>query len=73
MATPKKISDLAFETVFIVSSYHEMEAEARKFFNELYENEGDISINQLFSEDGDVVYEAYQDSGSVDYIYFIIK
>lgn len=73
--TPKSLNDLKFQDwVIDVLPQHSPQDAAERVLNELFpEDERPVQVNFLFSEmDGDdevKVYEAYKDSGSVDYIY----
>jgi len=60
---------------FVVSLLHGevVETFARKWFHCLFNNNDHVFVNKLFEEDEYAVYEAYQDSGSVDYLYIIKK
>lgn len=72
MNTPKTLSDLKFQdNVVTVKNGSALETTANRFFHELFDNELPVYLKRLFEEDGKVVYEAYQDSGSVDYLYLI--
>jgi precorrin-2 methylase len=72
MYTPKTLSDLNFQdNVVSVKPGSAPETIANRFFHDLFDAELLVSLKRLFEEDGKVVYEAYQDSGSVEYLYLI--
>lgn len=48
-----------------------LEAEASRFFKEVFTDDRAVTTRLLFEEDGKKVYEAYTDSGSVDYLYIV--
>lgn len=74
MNTPKMLADLKYQdNVLNLPQGRVPETEANRWFHELFNNSAPVKVNRLFVEDNSVVYEAYQDSGSVDYLYIIIS
>lgn len=72
MPTPKNILDIRFQNnVIHVSPSQNVDTEANRFFHEIFGNKLPVSVNFLFEEDAKRVYEAYQDSGSDDYLYLV--
>lgn len=72
MPTPKKLTDLKFQNhVLFLTKSQVVETEARRVFKELFNSDDPVKTNKLFTEDGEIVYEAYQDSGSDDYLYLV--
>ena len=72
MTQIKTLSDLKFQdTVIHVSAGDIVDVVADKYFKEIFNPKKEVKVNFLFQEDGSKVYEAYQDSGSVDYIYLV--
>jgi hypothetical protein len=45
---------------------------ARRFFREFFDSSLSVTARLLFTEDGQRVYECYQDSGSEDYLYIVV-
>lgn len=73
-STPKSINELQWQdNVIFLNEGEAPETAANRFFHELFDAEKAVKVNLLFSEDGQKVYESYQDSGSVDYLYMISK
>lgn len=75
-STPRTLADLKHQDwVIDVKPQHSVEVAADHIFSELFTNDDrPVTVNFLFQEDeanGDIikVYEAYKDSGSVDYLY----
>lgn len=71
MNTPKTLADLRLEDNVITLNGKTPETEANRFFHELFDPIAKVTVRLLFTEDDKKVYEAYQDSGSVDYLYLI--
>ena len=72
-SNPKSLTDLCSQDNVIIAKQGEApETIANRFFNELFHPTSPVSINFLFEEDNKRVYEAYQDSGSIDYLYIIV-
>ena len=71
MTTPKNLTDLRYEeNVIHLRQGDIVEAKANSFFHELFAKK-EVTVRFLFAEDDKKVFEAYQDSGSVDYLYII--
>lgn len=74
MPTPKTLSDLKFQDfVFETKQGEAPKTIARKAFRDLYDSHKEPTLRLIFKEDDKRVYEAYTDSGSVDYVYIIAK
>lgn len=72
MTTPKNLTDLRYEeNVIRLRQGDIVEAKANSFFHELFDAKKEVTVRFLFAEDDKNVFEAYQDSGSVDYLYII--
>ena len=72
MNTPKKLTDLRNEDNVIRLKHGEIvEVKANTFFHTLFDAEKDVKVNRLFTEDNFIVFKAYQDSGSEEYLYLI--
>lgn len=72
MNTPKTLSDVRFQdNVLHLTASKSIDTEARRWFHELFENNDPVHTRLLFTEDGAQVWEAYQDGGSVDYLYIV--
>lgn len=70
--TPKNLIDLRYQdNVITLKNGEAPESSANRFFHELFDPTAAVKVNFLFTEEGKKVYEAYQDSGSVDYLYLI--
>lgn len=70
--SPKNLTDLRHQdNVITLKAGQMLESEANRFFHELFDPAAHVFTNFLFEEDGKRVYEAYQDSGSVDYLYLV--
>jgi len=70
--TPRTLRELKYQNfVFTAKPGEKPEDIARRFFKEVFDFDGEPTVNPLFSEDDHKVYESYIDSGSVDYIYII--
>lgn len=74
--TPKQLSDLRHQDwVIDVKPQHSAQVAAETIFAELFpEDNREVKVNFLFKEEetnGDeiMVFEAYKDSGSDDYVY----
>jgi hypothetical protein len=74
-STPKNLASLKYqENVLEVKTSETVNQVAEYFFRDLFSDDiRPVKVNFLFEEDGAKVYEAYKDSGSVDYLYLIIK
>jgi hypothetical protein len=71
-STPKNLASLKYqENVLEVKADETVEQAAEYFFRNLFSDTQAVKVNFLFEEDGAKVYEAYKDSGSVDYLYLI--
>lgn len=71
-STPKCLSDLRYQdNVLTLKTGKMVDAEANRWFHELFDNQDHVTVRHLFTEDDQKVYEAYQDSGSVDYLYIV--
>jgi hypothetical protein len=71
-STPKKLTDLRHQdNVVNIKRDEAPETIARKWFKEVFDNPNEPTINKLFKEDDSTVFEAYVDSGSVDYLYIV--
>jgi hypothetical protein len=71
-STPRQLTDLrSQDNVIHLKQGQMLDAEARRFFKEVFSDERPVSTKLLFEEDGKKVYEAYTDSGSVDYLYIV--
>jgi hypothetical protein len=71
-STPTKLTDLrSQDNVIHLKDGQETITVARRFFKEVFSDERDVTTRLLFEEDGKKVYEAYTDSGSVDYLYLV--
>lgn len=72
-STPKQLTDLRYQdNVLHLKAGQYLDAEARRFFKEVMEDERPVFTRFLFSEDGKKVYEVYTDGGSVDYLYIVL-
>lgn len=73
-STPKGLSDLRYcDNVQTVFDLNKVESAANRFFHELFAPIALVHTVRLFTEDNQIVYECYQDSGSDDYLYIIVK
>lgn len=71
-STPANLIDLkSQDNVLHLKDSQEPITEARRFFKEVFEDERNVTTRLIFEEDGKKVYEAYTDSGSVDYLYIV--
>lgn len=71
-STPRHLTDLrSQDNVLHLKDGQETITEARRFFKEVFNDEGRVSTHLIFEEDGKKVYEAYTDSGSEDYLYLV--
>jgi hypothetical protein len=71
-STPAQLTDLkSQDNVLHLKDSQETITEARRYFKEVLSDERDVFTRLLFQEDGKKVYEAYTDSGSVDYLYIV--
>lgn len=71
-STPRQLTDLrSQDNVLHLKDNQETITEARRFFKEVFSDERQVTTRFLFEEDGKKVYEAYTDSGSVDYLYLV--
>lgn len=71
---PKTLSDLRVQdNVISLPTGKMIEAEANRWFHEIFHPTDPVFIRHLFSEDGKKVYECYQDPGSIDYLYVIVS
>jgi hypothetical protein len=71
-STPKQLTDLKSQDNVLHLKHGQMlEAEASRFFKEVFTDDRAVTTRLLFEEDGKKVYEAYTDSGSVDYLYIV--
>lgn len=82
-STPKKLTDLRYQdNVIHISANQDVATEARRWFYEMFESKDEPKVNKLFEEEDTeqyngkllgkrTVYEAYMDSGSVDYLYIV--
>lgn len=71
MHTPKTLTDLAFRDNVIRTKPTLVDSTANRFFHELFNAAEPVYVRHIFTEDGQKVYEAFQDSGSDDYLYII--
>lgn len=87
MTTPKTLNDISFQDNVIHAKKGDApETHANGFFHELFDPVLPVTINLIFQEresdttEGDPVYlgsemtqvyEAYQDGGSIEYLYII--
>lgn len=72
MLHPKKLTDLRhMDQVVHLSPSKTVEAEANRWFHELFDPIDPVFIHKLFTEDGKVVYECYQDPGAVDRLFIV--
>lgn len=74
MNTPKTLTDLRFQdNVLNINATQTANTEAHRWFHEVFGYNGNatITVRKLFTEDQHTVYEAYADSGSVDYLYIV--
>lgn len=71
--TPKTLADLKHqEHVKEVTPQETVEQVAEYFFRDLFSDDiRPVKVTFLFEEEGAKVYEAYKDSGSIDYLYII--
>lgn len=71
--TPKNLAALKYqENVIEIKPQETVDQAAEYFFRDLFSDDiRPVKVNFLFEEDGAKVYEAYKDSGSVDYLYLI--
>lgn len=69
--TPKTLSDLQYQDHVLRTTRFAIEAVASEYFKKIMDDERDVTVRLLFTEDGHKVYEAYTDSGSIDYLYII--
>lgn len=69
--TPKTLSDLQYQDHVLRTNLFAIEAVASEYFKKIMDDERDVTVRLLFTEDGHKVYEAYTDSGSIDYLYII--
>lgn len=68
--TPKTLADLKHQDwVIDLKKTDTPQQAAEEVLNQLFPDERPVAVRQLFTEDGVRVYEAYKDSGSVDYLY----
>jgi hypothetical protein len=71
-STPKQLTDLkSQDNVLHLKPGQMLDAEANRFFKEVFSDERPVTTKLIFEEDGKKVYEAYTDSGSVDYLYIV--
>lgn len=71
---PLNISDLKYQSNVITLKQGEApETAANRFFHELFDPKSHVFTRLLFQEDGQKVYECYQDAGSSEYLYLISK
>lgn len=72
-ATPKTLASLKYQdNVIEVTPQETVDQAAEYFFRNLFSDDiRPVKVNLLFEEEGAKVYEAYKDSGSVDYLYLI--
>lgn len=65
--TPKTLADLKYQDFShtVTGTYSDVEAYAKKWF----QGGDDLKIRHLFNEGDAKVYECYEDSGSIDYLY----
>lgn len=69
---PRTLEDIRYQdNVLYLSSDQTVSTEAHKWFKETFDTEDEPTVNFLFMEDGKRVWEAYTDSGSVDYLYIV--
>ena len=72
ISTPKTLSDLRYQdNVVHVGANEIVDVKANRWFHELFDNSDYVHLNLLFREEGQQVWQAYQDAGSVDYLYLI--
>lgn len=74
-STPRNLADLKHqENVIEVKANETVDQVAEYFFRDLFSDDiRPVKVNFLFAEEDAKVYEAYKDSGSVDYLYLIKK
>jgi hypothetical protein len=71
-STPKQLTDLkSQDNVLHLKPGQMLDAEANRFFKEVFSDERPVTTKLIFEEDGKKVYEVYTDSGSVDYLYIV--
>ena len=71
ISTPKTLSDLRYQDNVIYGAAGPVIDEAKWWFREFFQNTAHVYLRLLFVEDGHQVWEAYQDAGSVDYLYLV--
>lgn len=68
--TPKTLADLKYQDwVIDLKPTDTPQAAAEEVLNQLFPDERPVTVRELFTEGEIRVYEAYKDSGSVDYLY----
>lgn len=72
MSNPRTISDLRYQdNVERINKGTSPEAVAEQWFKSVFDSNDPVYVRFLFEEDGEKVFEAYTDPGSVDYLYII--
>lgn len=68
--TPRNLADLKHQDwVIDLKPTDTPQAAAEEVLNQLFPDDRPVLVRQLFTEENVRVYEAYKDSGSVDYLY----